>query len=235
MSSILVLLIRLAIIILVIFLIRFLIKRGIKDLLTKLGMGNNSLSQIANAINIATEQTASTPKSITECEGMMLEKIKCDFPEFNPDIAREIVNSVIYKYFAALDEGCYIREVRDRCTEAFCDFADQQALDNERCYGDIKIHKTRITDYHKKLEEAVITFQTALEYSRHGETNQCVYETKYVYYLAENDAGENVSLLCKNCGAAISNVGMKFCEYCGAEIQASVERTWKVNKITKIR
>ena len=68
---------------------------------------------------------------------------------------------------------------------------------------------------------------------------QHIYSAKYVYYLTDEGDGELARLRCPYCGAPIRAIGKnKFCEYCGgglANQEISVERTWKVNKILKLR
>lgn len=193
-------------------------------------------SRLIDQIQAVTDETSSTPRTLSGSEGLMLMRIKKDFPEFNADVARQIVIGALSKYFAVLNERSGTDRLADCCTDAFIIDLEGQLVNGVRSFSGAKIHKAVISDYRKTFGEAVVTFQAAVEYRPEGKAlMQYVYEVKYVYYLSEDNEGENASLICSYCGAPISTVGTKVCEYCGAEIQASVERTWKINSICKIR
>ena len=177
-----------------------------------------------------------TPLTLSNNESVMLMRIRKDFPEFNADVAKQTVSGAVAEYFAVLSSGTGIEKLKGVCTAAFVNELDGIVQNGTYRYNDVKLHKTVICDYRKRADEAVITYQTALEYALPNKAlSQHICETKYVYYLSQDSDGENASLICQNCGAPISTVGIKVCEYCGAQINASVERTWKVNAINKTR
>jgi hypothetical protein len=166
----------------------------------------------------------------------MVMRLKKDFPEFDTEIARQTVSSALTNYFAILNERSGTARIEKCCTDAFIKELEGTVMTDSTVYNNPRTHKIVISDYRRTGEDAVITFQAAVEYERNKKAlAQYVYEIKYVYYLAENADGENVSLQCEYCGAPISTVGAKVCEFCGSEIFASVERTWKINKIYKAR
>ncbi|MCD8096336.1 MAG: hypothetical protein LUE12_09480 [Ruminococcus sp.] len=192
-------------------------------------------SSLINQISAVTEQTQTTPRTVSGSEGMMKVRLSKDFPEFNADIAREIVTNALSAYFASFNAHRVSASLEDCTTNAFLGELEMEVL-ADSVFKDVRIHKTVISDYRKTGEEAVITWQSAVEYSTDKMAlAQYVYETRYVYYLAENAQGENESLICEYCGAPIKSLGEKVCEYCGAQISASVERTWKINKIKRTR
>lgn len=198
----------------------------------KLSRAKSLLEQIEKA----TEETAYTPRTLTGTESIVRPKILRDFPEFDIEAARQIVTSVLSKYFVILSERTGTAQIEDKCTDAFINELESVLMNESKVYSNSKVHRVVISDYRKRSDEAVITFQAAVQYQFQGKLmTQYVYEVKYIYYLAEGDNGENASLICSHCGAEISTVGAKVCEYCGASVQASVERTWKVNNIIKLR
>lgn len=209
---------------------------AVRRFLISVNRSVRNVSGLLTQIEKVTDDNMHTPKSLSNCESVMLIRIQRDFPEFNVQIARQVVNGTISKYFAVLNDRRGASGLRDTCTDAFVSETEGQIVTNQTRYEDVKIHKTVISDYRRSNEEAVITFQSAIQYRYNDKAlMQFVYETHYAYYLSENDAGENVSLICSNCGAEIDTLGVKICEYCGAEIMASVERTWKINKILRTR
>lgn len=187
-------------------------------------------------ISAVTEENMRTPLTLSNNESLMLMRIKKDFPEFNADIAKQTVMAAVADYFALLNNGTGIERLRPVCTAAFVNELEGVMINGTQKFNELKCHKTVISDYRKNGEEAVITYQTALEYALENKAlSQHIYETKYVYYLSLDNEGENSSLVCKNCGAPIGTLEEKVCEYCGAQINASIERTWKVNTIHKTR
>lgn len=193
-------------------------------------------NQFMSMMKSVTEENERTPKPLSGSEAVMKQRILRDFPEFDVEHARQIVASVLSQYFAILNSRSGVSALRDRCTDAFVDELEAKIQNEDVKYDNFRLHKTVISDYRTTNSEAVVTYQAAVEYQLKGKTiSQHVYEIKYIYYLSENDQGENVSLRCPNCGGEISSLGQKVCEYCGAAIEASIERTWKVNKIIKTR
>ncbi len=191
-------------------------------------------SRLISQIQAVTEEAASTPRTISGSEGLMKQRIERDFPEFNVDIARQIVTAALLAYFNSLNQKRLDSNLKDCSTSAFINELEITTQSSSDSFGSPFVHKVVISDYRKASEEAVMTWQAAVQYAFNNRPiAQYVYEVKYVYFLAENAEGENVSLVCENCGAEISVTGAKICEYCGAEIKASVERTWKINKIIK--
>ena len=193
-------------------------------------------NQFMSMMKSVTEENERTPKPLSGSEAVMKQRILRDFPEFDVEHARQIVASVLSQYFAILNSRSGVSALRDRCTDAFVDELEAKIQNEDVKYDNFRLHKTVISDYRTTNSEAVVTYQAAVEYQLKEKTiSQHVYEIKYIYYLSENDQGENVSLRCPNCGGEISSLGQKVCEYCGAAIEASIERTWKVNKIIKTR
>jgi hypothetical protein len=192
--------------------------------------------QLYKQIQSVTDETMHTPRTLSGSEGLMLTRLSKDFPEFNADVARQIVSGALTNYFAILNSRSGTSRLESSCTDAFISELEGILMTDATVYNNVKVHRVVISDYRKTGEEAVITYQAAVEYERNQKAlAQFVYEIKYVYYLSEDSDGENASLVCQYCGAPISTLGEKVCEFCGAEIKASVERTWKINKIYKAR
>lgn len=204
---------------------------------------NQSVRQakdLMNEIKKATDDNATTPMSISGAEGLLLQKIKRDFPDFDGDVAKEMVRSALAAYFAVRNEKKGFERLEKICTKVLVKEIISLSETNSTFYDRLRIHKAAVSDYRTYGSEAVITYQAALEYQLQGKLlQQHVYEVKLVYYLDENNEGEMASLICPYCGAPITTFGKDMhCEYCGAEVvkgDISVERTWKVNKIVKSR
>ena len=208
----------------------------VKKIINQVNRSINQAKSIFTDIQRATEETANTPKTLSGSESLYERRIVQDFPEFNFDIGRQTVSSVLTSYFNVLNTDISDEKMKSNCTTSFINELEARKQMEDIKYNNFKIHKVVISDYRKNLDEAVITYQAALQYQLPQKMmTQFVYTVNYVYYLAYGANGENASLVCKHCGATIDSVGRKVCPYCDAEINSSVERTWKVNKIAKLR
>ena len=48
------------------------------------------------------------------------------------------------------------------------------------------------------------------------------------------DGATAVGVTCPNCGAPVTRLGSKFCEYCGSGLREISVRVWSINKIAEI-
>ena len=82
-------------------------------------------------------------------------------------------------------------------------------------------------------------FQTSLEYYLHinGKRSKKVqdcYKVEFIYIVDSNQVGDEVKSLglnCPNCGAPITDIGVKVCKYCGSGNVEIVKRVWVLNNI----
>lgn len=211
------------VLILVILLV-FFIKRTFK---------NSGIGDILSAVKQADAAQMSTPKSLSGTEPVYRDMILKDFPEFGIELARSYIKGFLPEYFNALSSGDFLG-IRDNCTSQFVDSL-QSGIDSKRLegakpneYSAVKVHKVVISGYKRTNEEAIVTFDAAVEYRIGEKLSQHKYKILYVYFLQFGSKGENESLKCQNCGAPISSVGEKVCPACGEAIEASIERTWKI-------
>ena len=160
------------------------------------------------------------------------------YNSYDENIARSIVENTVMKYFLVINGEASENQL-EYCTEAFKQRAATMAKDNSstvtpKHYDDIHIHKSQVASYHRDHDAATAKFQVSLEYKLNGIKAQHIYEADYSYYLSMGIEGENASLICQFCGAPVDTAG-SVCPYCGSEIHSSVERTWKVSRISMLR
>ncbi len=112
----------------------------------------------------------------------------------------------------------------------------------------VKIHKTGINSYRKTAGTCEIILQTAIEYlhfinqngrvvSGSSETiEQARYDLSLLYIQDETRLPSAITnaigVNCPNCGAPVSGLGRKTCEYCGTVIQSIDMRIWRMNRFT---
>ncbi len=196
--------------------------------------------KFVQAIQKTTDETANTPRTLSGVEDLMRQRILRDFPDFNFNVCKQMIDSAVSGYFSVLNTHEGTDKLQKISTPSFINELLSETETNKYIYENVTIHKTVISDYRKLNDEAVVTYQSAVGYNRKGKgTMQYVYQSKLVYYLSEdNDAGVQ-TLVCEYCGAPIDVVGShKVCKYCGGEISirnVAAERAWKVNKVAKYR
>lgn len=212
-------------------------------------------SDIREGLRQVEQEYASTPKSVSAMTSLYLPKIKRDFPEFQYDEMKVRAENALTSYLLAVDqmnvgtlkEGN--RELKDKLEMRI---EMLKAAGNREHYGSIKLHRTEISDYKKRNGRCIITFQSALQYyhtltDENGKVlegsdsmfTQAKYNTDVIYIqdrnLVEDERDLSLGLNCPNCGAPISGVGSKFCEYCGTPIVELNIYAWTFSSITEAK
>lgn len=184
------------------------------------------------------EEYASTPKSVSAMTSLCLPKIKREFPEFQYDEMKVRAENVLTSYLMSIDtmnpgklsEGS--RELKDKLE---MHISQLKGRGEKEHFENIKLHRTEIADYKKRNGRCIITFQTSLQYkySRmeeggkllEGNPNiykQTRFNTDLVYIqdrdIVEDERDFSLGINCPNCGAPVSGLGSKVCEYCGTPV-----------------
>lgn len=193
---------------------------------------------LLKGIEQTNEELASRPKSVSGLTRLMLPKIAKDFPDFSYPEMRERSNLLLTSYLRAIDEKDAAL-LKNECSELREQFEHQLVRNDSHHetehFHQIRIHQTEISNYKKSEGRCVITFQSALE-SFHYFTDsddtvirgakdmkeQSRYETSLVYIqnreFVENEAERSLGMTCPNCGAPLTSLGSKKCEYCGSPV-----------------
>ncbi len=180
-------------------------------------------------------ENSTTPKSVAGMTSLYLPKIKKDFPEFQYDEMKVRAENALTSYLLAISSmnpSFLKEEVRET-------------------YRDIKIHRTELANYRKRNGRCIVTFQSSLQ-SFYTKTDgsgkllagnaQLYTQTKYnvdVIYiqdreLVEKETDLSLGLNCPNCGAPISTLGSKVCEYCGTPIVELNIYAWTFSNIEEV-
>ncbi len=193
------------------------------------------------------DRLSTTPKSLSAMDRIYLPQIQADFPEFSWSEFRPIVEQSIVSVLRAIDErrpelvsdNPRLREIVENAL----------AAEQVPRYTDVRIHNTVISRYYREKGTCYIICESAVEYFTYVQENgkiikgykdrkrQEVYETELIYVQnAESGAvpaegTDGVGLTCPNCGAPVTNLGQKRCEYCGSAIEPLNIRVWRVNAV----
>ena len=117
-------------------------------------------------------------------------------------------------------------------------------------FRNIAIHQTEIAHYQKEGGTCAILVQSAvgcLHYTENAAGElvsgsrerkvQTKYNTELVYIQDAallQDGATAVGVTCPNCGAPVTRLGSKFCEYCGSGLREISVRVWSINRIAEI-
>ena len=200
---------------------------------------------IKNRQDLMTRQ----PKSVTGMTSVYLPQIERDFPGFNYPVFRQRAENTLREIFRSLDSGKLqgMEDVSEELREQVrLRIEDNRASGRSEHYRDIVLHQTEISRYEKREGRCIITLQTAVGYryyaleggqvtdgSREYDT-----QTKYnveLHYLQDvsklaGSSATAIGVTCPNCGAPVTAMGVKTCEYCGTGIIPIEDRVWKINR-----
>ena len=117
----------------------------------------NVASALAGAIKKADFETETTPKSLSSAEPLLLDRIKRDFPEYNPELIRQRVMKDTRTFYESAQAGkcLYSDGISDQLKERLPSFLPPDVA------GDIRVHKVALAAYDDASEDRVLTFQAA--------------------------------------------------------------------------
>lgn len=215
-------------------------------------------SDITKAAKQMKQEYSTTPRSVSAMTSLLLPKIVSDFPNFQYDEMKDRAENTLTSYLRAVTEA-NPSLLQDGNSELKNQLENQiqmlAAQEQQEHYQQIKIHRTEISQYKKTAGRCIITFQSALE-CYHYITNTAVpsatpiegsqtykYQTKYnvdlIYIqdrsLIENELDHALGVNCPNCGAPLSSLGAKVCDYCGTPVIEINIHAWSFSSIDEVR
>lgn len=193
------------------------------------------------------EAMRGTPKSIAGMTEIYLPKIARDFPEFSYAEIQRSSENILKAMLKALEDRS-MPELSGVSAQMKNDLRirleAQEKQGIRQIFRDIRIHQTAITRYEKKPGSCNLTLQTSVEYryARWKEEEempepvrtQTRYNVEWIYIQDIDKLPESTMALamnCPNCGAPITNLGSRHCEYCGTALEPLNIRVWSVNNI----
>jgi hypothetical protein len=168
-----------------------------------------NLRELIRMVKTADVKSQLTPKSVSGGDSIFLPQIMRDYPQFNINLAKSVVENGIREQFGA------------------------------EHFADLKVHRTAVSHYGKHYGSSTIKFQTAFQYTsddgRHGRRiSQQKAETEYTFRVRDKDGATNAALRCGYCGAPVPRLGDKSCGYCGNEVILDLEQAWEITDINII-
>lgn len=209
---------------------------------------------ITKAAEQMRQDYATTPKSVSAMTSLLLPKIVSDFPDFQYDEMKERANNVLTGYLQAVTaaNASLMKDGNTELKQQLADHIQMRSVEDTREHFDgVRIHRTEINQYRKTGGRCIITFQSSLEcihYITDAEqkiidgTKAYKYQTKYntdlIYIqdrsLVENELDNALGVNCPNCGAPLSSLGAKVCEYCGTPVIEINIHAWSFSNIEEV-
>lgn len=185
-------------------------------------------------------EAENTPKSVFGMESVYRNRILKDFPEVNLNEIKSMIEKSILDTFQAIENG-NIEEFKSDSSKAiaFVESRIQDYKGKDVRFDQIHFHKTVLSKYENKNGIATMYFQTSLEYylttnKTRRKKVQDRYKVDFIYIVDSSKVSDNekaLGLNCPNCGAPITDIGVKTCKYCGSGAIEIVDRVWVFNNI----
>lgn len=208
-------------------------------------------SDITKAAKQLKTEYATTPKSVSAMTSLLLPKIVSDFPDFQYDEMKERAENVLTGYLRAISQhnASILQDGNSELKQQLENHIQMLASQGkEEHFEQIKLHRTEICQYRKTDGRCIITFQSALECIHYitdspshiiEGSQDYKYQTKYnvdlIYIqdrnLVENELDHALGVNCPNCGAPLTSLGAKVCEYCGTPVIEINIHAWSFSNI----
>ena len=198
----------------------FAVARAVVRSVTKVG---RLASTVTDIIKQAEYEAETTPKSLSSAEPLLLDRIKRDFPEYNPELIRQRVAKDAKTFYESAQAGkcLYVDGISDQLRERLESFLPPDVA------GHIQVHKVALAAYDDVSEDRVLTFQAAAAFKdASGVTRQRRLILKYLAAWSTDTETGVRKANCPNCGAPIPAVGAKVCRYCGTALKVWAGIGW---------
>ena len=194
-----------------------------------------SATRVGNLVHTATEiikkadlEAETTPKSLSSAEPLLMDRIKRDFPEYNPELIRQRVARDAKTFYESAQAGKCLYEdgISDQLRERLESFLPPDVA------GNIQVHKVALAAYDDSSQDRVLTFQAAAAFQDPaGTTRQRRLILKYLAAWSTDTVTGVKKANCPNCGAPIPAVGSKVCQYCGTALKVWAGTQWLLTDI----
>ena len=212
------------------------------------------LRELVRSAQAGELQQEDQPKSLSGMTSIYLPQILRDFPEFNWKEFQQKTENMVKSALRAIDardEALLVDASEELRRQIGFKVAELKGSGQREYFRNITVHQTEIAHYQKEGGTCAILVQSAvgcLHYTENAAGElvsgsrerrvQTKYNTELVYIQDPERygqaAGGAVGVSCPNCGAPVTRLGSKFCEYCGSGLREISVRVWSINKITEI-
>ncbi len=206
---------------------------GVVKLTEAVQSGAFYLSSLLRLTKHIDEEKQEKPRSLSSVTGLVLPDVLRDFPEYNLALILQGVKRDAETYLKSFPAGrcLYEKGVSPECRE-------QTAADVTRgllpVSGGVAVHDAAIHRYIKDARDKVLEYQVSAEFmDEELRRRQVRLELQYIAMFTDDVTGQEAAFSCPNCGAPISRVGDKVCEYCGTALEVSANLCWTLIKVSR--
>ena len=188
----------------------------------------NLASLLSGIIKKADLEAETTPKSLSSAEPLLLDRIRRDFPEYNPELVRQRVMRDTKTFYESARAGrcLYADGISDQLKERLPSFLPPDVA------GSIQVHKAALSAYDDRSEDRVLTYQAAASFKDPaGVTRQRRLILTYLAAWSTDTVTGVKRANCPNCGAPVPVVGSKVCQYCGTALKVWAGTSWLLTDI----
>lgn len=188
----------------------------------------NLASLLSGILKNADYEAETTPKSLSSAEPLLMDRIRRDFPEYNPELIRQRVMRDAKTFYESAQAGkcLYADGVSDQLKERLTSSLPPDVS------GDIHIHKVALAAYDDSSQDRVLTFQAAASFKDSaGVTRQRRLILRYLAAWSTDTVTGVKRANCPNCGAPVPVVGAKVCQYCGTVLKVWAGTQWLLTDI----
>lgn len=183
----------------------------------------NILSYILSALKSTGAVERPKIRSLSSAGDLFLDRIKRDFPEYNPAMVLNRVKKDARIYLQSAKEGHTL--FREGVSDSFRERLAYSLPTDVK--GGIEVYNAALSDYDDRGRDRILVFQAAAEYLDSRDALRPVRLTlKYIAAYDGNVDGEVRGFNCPNCGAPLPIVGSKIFHYCGTGIKSSAGLGW---------
>ena len=183
----------------------------------------NIFSYILSALKSTGAVERPKIRSLSSAGDLFLDRIKRDFPEYNPAMVLNRVKKDARIYLQSAKEGHTL--FREGVSDSFRERLAYSLPTDVK--GGIEVYNAALSDYDDRGRDRILVFQAAAEYLDSRDALRPVRLTlKYIAAYDGNVDGEVRGFNCPNCGAPLPIVGSKICHYCGTGIKSSAGLGW---------
>ncbi len=226
---------------LIIFLI---IWAKIKASARKLGLDNVNLSNVFDEIKKGMHDSNYNQKHISGITKLLKPNIERDFKTFNESELYTKAETGLRTIFNSLEEKQVKNELpllKEQLREIINDYKISKI--NVK-FDDVVFHNFALKKYYKKDGVATIQVQTSLEYYFKKEKDNKIVENYsnykkqtrytvdfiYVYDITQvKDYTRVLGVHCPNCGAPLTKLGDKICDYCHSGVEDLNLKNWMMS------
>lgn len=188
----------------------------------------NLASTVTDVLKKADYEAETTPRSLSSAEPLLMDRIRRDFPEYNPELIRQRVMRDTKTFYESAQAGkcLYGDGVSDQLKERLPSFLPS---DVDR---DIRVHRVALSAYDDRSEDRVLTFQAAAAFKDPaGVTRQRRLILRYLAAWSTDTVTGVKRANCPNCGAPVPAVGAKVCQYCGTALKVWAGTSWLLTDV----